>query len=295
MDTYSFMISQAATIESKVYETRYPSILYPVLAPTISEGNPRATSVVRFVRDRTGKAKRIANYAEDWPNVATSYATRVVKTDGVGASYQITAQDAANAMAGGFDLAADQAVDARRTVEEELDRLFRVGDSRIGWDKHYDTTINHTVATAAFTAANDEAKILAVITDVNKAIAEVFSRTKRAFLPDTLCLPPKAYVALAGLPYRDHTVLNWLRTGTELTGRTGQPLMIYAYDSNDSDALLYARDPDVLKFHLPMPATVRGPDIKRYGTCMEYGVEARTGGLEWRIKDAAQRITGVAA
>ena len=133
-----------------------------------------------------------------------------------------------------------------------------------------------------------------ITTDVSAAITAVYNRTNQIFLPDTLAIPTKAFAALASKQVANTTMTaaEWVRQNNVYTATTGTPLNIVAVHTLTTGGLVYQRDPDVLRFYLPMPATVRGPQLERAGMSMTYYVMARTGGLEWRIPGAAQTHHG---
>ena len=300
-DIRAFMVSQAANIEAAVYEAQFENIQYPRLVPVVSEGNPWALAVERRTIEKgTGEAKRLSHLGDDWPNVDSRYGRLSVNVASFGAAYEVAEDDAAVAMMGGFDLSADKARLARRIVEEKLDELAREGDSTFGADKFYDTSIASTAAGGVWDAQITADKQMAIADDVNDAITKVWSDSKEVFIPDTLVLPRTEFGRIAGVqvPNTTMTLAAWIRVNNVYTAETGQPLNIVGSSllgENTKDALLYRRDADVVRFHLPMPINVRGPEMCNYGLTMKYGVLARSAGVEWRLKIAAHRITGIKA
>jgi len=85
-------------------------------------------------------------------------------------------------------------------------------------------------------------------------------------------------------------VLEYLRKNNVYTAETGQaldiqPLRELATASQDGGGrmVVYRRDPEVLRFHLPMPRRVLQP---RSIMGFETGIIARTGGTEVRLTAA---------
>ena len=135
---------------------------------------------------------------------------------------------------------------------------------------------------------------------MNNAITKVWEDSKAVFVPDTLVLPRSEFGRIAGVqvPNTTMTLAAWIRVNNVYTAETGQPLNIVGSSligENTKDALLYRRDADVVRFHLPMPINIHGPQMANYGLTMQYGVMARSAGVEWRLKIAAHRITGIKA
>ncbi len=88
------------------------------------------------------------------------------------------------------------------------------------------------------------------------------------------------------------SILDYLRKNNVYTAETGQPLDIQplrelATASQDGGGrmVVYRRDPEVLRFHLPMPRRVLQPRQKSI-MAFEQGVIARTGGTEVRLPGA---------
>jgi hypothetical protein len=89
------------------------------------------------------------------------------------------------------------------------------------------------------------------------------------------------------------TVLEYLRKNNIYTAETGQaldiqPLRELAAASQDGGGrvVVYQRDPEVLRFHLPMPRRVLQPP-QRSIMGFETGIIARTGGTEIRLSKIA--------
>ena len=300
MDLKAFMVSQAANIEAQVYEKKYASIQYPALAPVVTEGNQWALSVERRTMDGAGKAADLGSLADDWPNVDVQYQRLTQEVHASGASYTIAEDEAAVANMGGFNISADKATTARRIVEERLDSIFRTGDSTRKWDAFARPPgATSTPAKGTGNAArwdNTGKTFTDFMGDVNDAISGVYNETKQIHLPNTLALPTLAFTALTARQVENTTMtwVEWARKNNAYTAATGNLLDIVAVHTLTTTGMVYEKDPDVLRFHLPMPATVHGPEIKNYGLTMSYGILARTGGLEWRIPKAARLITNIA-
>ena len=297
-DLRAFMVSEAANFEAAVYETEYEAIQYTRLVPVVTEGNQWALSVERRTMDTTGEAKRLSHLAEDWPDTDSLYSrlTHLVST--YGSSYTVAEDEAAIAMMGGFNLSTDKARAARRVVEKELDKLFRDGDNKADrGEPFYLSSLGATAVGQAFTAVTTDAHVRTVMTMVNAGIAAVYNGTKAIHTPDTLAISYDRFAALAAaqVPNTTMTLLEWLRMNNAYTAQTGQQLTIIGTGAikTATTGLLYKRHPDVLRYHLPMPINVRGPQMANFGLTMKYGVLCRTGGLEWRIPSAAHRLTGI--
>ena len=300
-DLRAFMVSQAATIEAAVYEAKYASIQYPMLAAVSTEGAEWAPSIERRISDGAGTAAEIGQLSQDWPSVDVHYTRAMSEVHAFGTSYSVTEEEAWTAQQGGFMISADKARTARRIVEERLDNVFFTGGDNATvrkWDQFASPTgAGSTAVTNKWGASGTTTTQMAKA--VNDAISAVYVATKQIHLPNTLALPTAAFTAMASLqvPNTTMTAAEWIRRNNSYTAATGNDLRILAVHQLDTgkNALVYENDADVVRFHLPMPATVKGPQLSTFGMTMTYGIMARTGGLEWRIPTAAHRLTGIIA
>ncbi|MDI1261744.1 MAG: DUF2184 domain-containing protein, partial [bacterium] len=136
--------------------------------------------------------------------------------------------------------------------------------------------------------------------DINLAIESIYTTTKGTELANTLLLPSGVMGTLGKrMPDTNETVLTFLQRTNRYTARTGQPLLISemfelntADPGGDGRAILYARSPDVLRFHLPMPHRFLTPFQKSSMTWEVAGV-MRTGGTEVRLPKAMLYMDGI--
>jgi hypothetical protein len=136
-----------------------------------------------------------------------------------------------------------------------------------------------------------------MLRDVNDLISSVRTNTSEVEWVDTLRLPPAAfrYIATKRLGAGDGyiTALEYLRKNNVYTAETNQPLDIQplrelakASQNGGGRMVVYRKDEEVLRFHLPMPRRALQPRQKSI-MGFETGLIARTGGTEWRTPGAA--------
>jgi hypothetical protein len=285
-----FVISQTAHIESQVNETVYPDIQYPSLIPVDTSANPYSKTVEYYSSDKFGAADWINGNSGDMPLAGTELAKHQTSVYTAGIGYGFGWEEIEQAAMLGQNLAATDAMAARRAYEEMVDRVALTGDT----SKGFKGLINSSDVTAdsALTGAWDGGSTTEdqVLADINEAILDVASTTQYASIADTLLLPFNKLNTLATTRLGDtqSTILQFLRENNTYTAMTGLPLTIRgvrgletAGDSSSARMVAYRRDPQVLKLHIPMPHRFLAPFAKTALYTEVPGV-FRLGGLDIR-------------
>ena len=263
MDTQAalnFVVSQRSHIESEVLRKPYPAIKYSRMIPVDTSANPFALSVTHFSQDSTGRAKFINGKGDDIPlvNITGSKFEQTVNMAGVGYSFSLEEIGAAQMM--GTNLSSDGADAARLAYEQFVDEVAFVGDAAIGVEGFYNMTGITTAAAGATFAASTPDVVLGII---NTALTAIETGSLGVEVADTIVLPLKA---AGGMERRlgdgsDTTILDFIQRANRYTRQTGQPLTVefdYRLDALNK-MVVYRRDPQVLKMHMPMPLRFIAP------------------------------------
>lgn len=288
-----FVVSQRTHIEAEVLRKPYPAIRYAEMIPIDTSANPFAASVTHFSQDSVGKAKFVNGKGDDIPlvNLTRQKFEQGVNMAGIGYSFSLEEIGAAQQL--GQNLSGDGAEAARMAYEQLVDEVAFVGDTSLGIEGLYNMTgITSAAAGATFAASTPQA-ILAII---NNALTGIFSSTLGIEMADTIVLPLAEYGRIATTqlaPESDVTVLDFVRRANVYTNQTGQPLTIVGDRRLTTTMVVYRRDPQVLKMHMPMPLQFIAPqavnlEIKVLGMFRFAPVNIRRPG-------AVRYITGVAA
>jgi hypothetical protein len=299
-----FLVSQTSYIEAQVIETVYPDIQYPNLIPVDTSANEWASSVTYFSSDKTGKAGWFHHYAKDIHVADVERAMHEVTIEMADIGYRFTLEEIGKAMLlPGTNLSADRAAAARRAYEEFVDNVALRGDA----SKNMSGLINYpgiTTVDAAEVAGDtdwsdkDADEILA---DVNAALTGVYTGSLTTELANTILLPVAMVTLIATKRVGDTTmtVLTFLQLNNVYTFQTGQPLTIRAVRGLETAGaggtgrmVVYRRDPQVLKMHIPMPH--RFLPVWQTGPLV-FDVPGifRLGGLEIRRPAAVRYIDGI--
>lgn len=301
----SFLVEQASYIEPQVYEIQYPDIQYPRLVPVDTSASEWAKTVTFFSSDKVGQAQWFHHEANDVPRADVTREKFEHQIEMAAIGYGYTLEELGQAMLiPGTNLSIERASAARRAYEEFLDRLVVSGDASKGWNGLSNSSLI-TPVTAANGAGGsplwsqktpDE-----ILKDVNDALTGVFSDSLTVELADTVLLDVTRYnlIATKRLTDTSMTILQFLQANNVYTAQTGQPLMIGilrqlddAGSGNTSRMVVYRRDPQVLKLHLPMPH--RFLPVWQAGP-IRFDVPGifRTGGLEIRRPGAFRYVDGI--
>lgn len=299
-----FVVEQGRNLESRIYQKRYPTLNYAAHIPVLTEGADWAIGTMFVKVDVTGQAKILSGAANDMP---FNQATRELGTHDyfmVGSGWEWNLEEVNQAALYGINLNDSKAFGASQSVEQLLYDIAMSGTT----EKNItglinDATVSRTDAAAVgdenggtnetFWANKTADQILA---DVNTILGNIRTDTNEIEWADTIRLPPTAfrYIATVRLGAGDGmiTVLEYLRKNNIYTAETQQALDIGTIReletaSNDGGGrmIAYRKDPDVVRFHLPMPRRqlpVRDKSLMGFET----GLIARTGGVEIRLPGA---------
>lgn len=295
-----FVLAQGRNIETRVYQRRYPSFNYAAHVPVVTEGQPWAIGTTFFTVDTAGEAKFLSGAGTDMP---FNQATRDQASHDfamIGSGWEWNLEEINQAALYGVNLNDTKAMSAADKVERLLNSIAMVGSTEKNWQGFLNNSaVSRADAAATGTGSSTfwSAKTVdQILDDVNGLLSGIRTNTEEVEWADTLRLPPNAFrlAATKRLGAGDGfiTVLEYLRRNNIYTAETGQPLDIMpirearnASQDGGGRAVAYRKDPEVLRFHLPMPRRVLAPRQKSI-MGFETGIIARTGGTEIRLPGA---------
>jgi hypothetical protein len=305
----SFLVSQISHIEPTVYKVQYPDIQYPALIPVDTSAPEWAKSVTYYSTDKVGAANWFHHSATDLPlaDIERSKFETGIEMAGIG--YRYTLEELGQAMmVPGLNLTTERADAARRAYEEFVDDVALRGNTTKGWTGLINdpavTVVNAaadgTAGSAAWTAKTGDQ----ITRDINDALSGIYSGTKTVEMADTLLLPvtEMSLLATKRLDTNGSTmnVLDWLRKNNVYSQITNQPLTIRAVRGLENAAeggdagrmVVYRKDPQVLKMHIPMPHRFL-PVWQRGPITFDIPGIFRLGGLEIRRPGAVRYVDGI--
>ena len=272
-----FVESQAASVESRVRMILHGSIQYPDLVGVSREADPFADTITYYSYDGTGDMIFLSNRGNDYPFVQITQAQHNVNIEHLGLAYDWSDREIGRARQTGVSLPDRKTRIAFRIWEEKKDDLFINGDSDKGWDGFINiANVASPNASATFAASTG----IEIANIVNEALGDVWDGTNQVRYADTLVLPPEQMNVLATKPIGDNAnrnTLAYIKENNIYTQMTGNPLMIRtlrqlkgAGGTNSDRMVVYSRDMDVVRFHVPRELQFTEPQ-RRADTYVMYG------------------------
>lgn len=300
-----FITPQFYNIERTVYQRKYPSFDYAALIPVVTEGSEWARGTLFYSSDHVGTAKWLSGRSNDMPYADISRDQHLHKFELGGIGYEWSLEEVQVAALEGRNLSDEKAVAARRIAEQKLWTVAIHGDG----EKKWTGLINDPNVPAANAAADGDGGSTLwadktpdqILRDVNAALIGIITTTLETEMADTLLLPTARYLYISTVRLGDTnmTILQFLRENNVYTAETGRPLTIRGLRSlstagagNSARMIAYRRDPEVLRFHLPMPHRFLPPFQKSSMTWEVAGI-MRTGGTEIRLPKAISYVDGI--
>jgi hypothetical protein len=241
--------------------------IYPKLVPVVTEGNEWAKSVTFFSMDKTGQADWFHHLASDIRIADVMRNKYEVGLEMAGIGYRYSLEELGQAMMiPNLNLTVERADAARRAAEEFLNQVALYGDTVKGWTGLLnDTNVSQGYAIADGTGSSrlwstktgDQ-----MVRDVNSVLTSVYTVSLTIETANTVLMDPAHFTQMANtrLPNTTMNALEWLRQYNAYTALTQQPLTIMAARGLETAGLggtsrlmAYRRDPQIVKFHLPMP------------------------------------------
>lgn len=304
----SFVLSQASTVRQKVYEIKYPDIIYPTIVPIATDIAPWSKSVTYYSSDKTGKAAWLNGRGRDFPTVEVSQAKfeQEIHMAGIGYDWSLEEVQQAMTLPAPFNsLPTRKASAARRAYEEMMEGVAMVGDTA----KNFTGILNNAGVTAA-NVANGAATTpqwttktpQEILIDINASLTGIYTGTSTVEMADTLLLPSAQFLYISVTPVSSNypmTILEWVKQNNAYTAKTGRPLDIRevrqlstAGASSTARMVAYRKSPDVLELYLPIPLTFTAP-FQVSPMFWEVGGYFRTGGVDVKLPKAMRYSDGI--
>lgn len=303
---YNFVVNQQTMIEQTIVKMQYPDVQYPDLIPVDGGGNEWVKSITYYSQDMMGRADWFHHAALDVPlaELSREKFERGIEMAAIG--YRWTVEEvASSAGTPGLNLTGDKAIACRRASEEMIDDVALRGAPA----KNMQGLINNSLVSATTAPADGTGSSTTwasktndqIIRDLNNALMGIATGTNWMYYADTVLLPPAVLVGMAGRMFNNQpiTILDWIKKYNVLTVQTGRPITIAGVRGLEvagvggiSRMVAYRRDPQVLKFWIPMrhkflPVWQRGPLV------FDVPGIFRIGGLEIRMPAAMRYLDGV--
>jgi hypothetical protein len=304
---FPFVLGQGRNIETTIYTRRYPTFNYAATVPVVTEGNEWGIGTTFFTVDTAGEAKFISGAANDMPFNSATHDQASHDFAMIGSGWEWNLEEVNQASIYGYNLENTKALSAADKIERLLNSIAMIGTTEKGWTGFANnggvvvTTAPADGAGGLRTAASKT--VDQILRDLNSVLSSIRTTTSEVEWADTLRIPPALFRYLSTLRMGAGdgfiTLLEYFRRNNIYTAETGQALDIAplrelatAGAGGVSRTVAYRKDPEVLRFHLPMPRKVLTPRQKSI-MAFETGIIARTGGTEVRLPGAMAYLDGL--
>ena len=312
-----FLLGQLTYVEQEVLRQPYPEIKYPSVLTVDTSAPDYVESIAFKVLDYKGEPAPIGDVSHDFPlaEIATKVGGVDVVQAGLGYTYTQIEVGKAQQMAstvgfgGAINYLAEKPIATRTLTEQWLDRVAFVGDARWpslatgGLLKYPGVPVvatgtllggaNKTIA--AILAAGGETAANEILTLLNNAILRVYgTQTNSIFRPTHILLPLIEYGLLTTfrIPNTSETLVSYLERVLKITV---EPILLAATAGagGGNRMMIYTKNAQFAKFHLPMPFMLNAPIPSHGGLRFEAAGVVRTAGTELRVPMSHLYVDGI--
>lgn len=312
-----FLIGQLTYVEQEVLRQPYPEIKYPTILAVDTSAPDYVESIAFKVLDYKGEPAPIGDTSHDFPlaEIASKVGGVDVVQAGLGYAYsqievgKAMEMEKAQGFGGAINYLAEKPIATRDLTEQWLDRVAFVGDPRWpslangGLLKYPGVPVvatgtllggpNKTIA--AILAAGGETAANEILQLLNNAILRVYAtQTNSIFRPTHILLPLTEYGLLTTfrIPNTSETLVSYLERVLKIKI---EPLLqaATAGAGGGNRMMIYTKNAQFAKFHLPMPFTLNTPIPSHGGLKFEAAGVVRTAGTELRVPMSHLYVDGI--
>lgn len=305
-DGMAFFISQLTALESRWYETKYPSVDFSELVSINTETPEWADSVAWRMYDGVTMGKFIGASADDLPRIAATAKLFDAPIGYAGNEFEYSLDELRKSAFLGLPLDSSLARLARRGAEEHTQRVVYFGDADRGMTGLFNNP-NVPTANSTLNWFDPATTALQILADVNVLLTTVYNNTKGVSVADTLVISANRWTLLttmiASTLNPQYTAFDLIRDKNVYTARTGRPLKIVprfqltqeelqtnipGYTAGDI-LMAYENTPENLETHIPMFWRPVAPQPR--GLKIVVPAEYKASGVQWRYPmSAAYRV-----
>ena len=274
---------QLEFIKTRTFDIVYPEMKARQFIPVNNDVDTGAETITYRQWDMIGMAQIIANYGDDLPLIDALVEEFEQKVQGLGAAYEWSIQDLRRSAMAGANLDQRRARAARRSIEQQIENIAALGNTKaglVGMAKNPNVPIVAPVVGSwtAVTPGED------MISDLMALSSSIVTTNKETFMPDTLILDIGRYNLLATTRVSttgdtNTTALEgFLRSNPWVTTvATWNKLALANATDNGNRAVCYKRDAEVLTLEIPQEFEQFPPQTKNLSFLVP--VHARIGGV----------------
>lgn len=282
-----FYISQLTNLEAKIYETKFPEIVFSQLVPVNTSDPEWIDNVAYMSFNAVTMGKFIAANGRDLPQSDIDMNISYIPVGYAGNSYGYSLEELRKAAALRMPLDVAKARQSYRGALIHMQKVAFFGDANrnmYGLFNHPNvpldnSTINWNTATGA-----------EMVAALNSLLIKVWNQSLNTSVPNVLLLPNSIWSIISNKRMdtgTDTTVLEFFRRNNNSTGVTGQPLeirpVLQLNDAGTAGAprmMAYEKNEDNLTMRNPIPWRALPPQATALR--LEVPCEYKISGVEFR-------------
>lgn len=311
-----FLTGQLTYVEQEVLRQPYPEIRYPRILNVDTSAPDWIESIAFKTLDFRGRPQVLGDKSNDFPlaEIASAIGGVDVHTFSLGYSYTLAEIGKAmelerNSMGGSINYLAEKPAGVRMLTEQWLDKTAFAGDPSVpslatGGLINYPgvpvvatgTLLGGANQTIAQIIAGTDPNVVsqALLNLFNNAIMRVYvTQTNTTFRPTHILLPAVQYGQLMSyrIPNTSETLVSYLERVLNITFEPILQLAGAGAGATDR-MVVYTKNDQFAKFHMPMPFTMQAPATANNLTWQAAGL-VRIAGTELRIPASHLYVDGV--
>lgn len=283
----AFYISQLTNLESQVYETLYPDIIFPELVP-VNTSDPEWIDQVSYLSfNGVTMGKFIAANGRDLPQSDIDVNISNIPVNYAGISFGYSLEELRKAAAMRIPLDAAKARVTYRGAMQHSQQVAFFGDAErkmYGLFNHPNVPLDNSTVDWNTATGNE------MVAALNGLLTKVWQQSATRHVANTILLPTTIWSIISSKRMdtgTDTTVLEFFRRNNNYTGVTGQPLDIRAVlwlDDAGTDGaprmMAYEKNVDNLTMRNPIPWRALPPQATALR--LEVPCEYKISGTEFR-------------
>ncbi|MEX3859644.1 DUF2184 domain-containing protein [Paraburkholderia sp. BR10923] len=298
-EALAFLVSQLAYIETEVYERLREPLDYERLVPISNEPPDWATSIDYKMKDFAGRGRRHSLKGRDLPRVDVFYAMESVPVVGGALAYAFTFEELRISGRLNIPLDTDRADACMDAYQRHMNVVGLYGEYEL-------TGVFNNPYVPIMPAINGDWLNPAttpdqILMDVNRAITQVWTQTKRNSIVDTIVIPGPQFGHIASTPRSpnsDTTILSFLQDNNLSTVEhnidvdfVGGPDLDEAGSGDTARMIVYERNQRNLVMYIPMPIIFHAPQV--FGLETQIPAEYKYAGVHWKYPKSALYVDGL--
>lgn len=298
-DGLAFFISQLSSVEAKIYEAKYRSIVYKEFVP-IDTSQPDWVDTVTYISyDAVTVGKFIGANAKDLPQSDINASKSTIPVFYGGNSYGYSLDELRKSQQLRIPLDTTKGRTSLRGFEEHAQRVAFSGDADRGITGLFNNA-NVQLANSLFDFSAGTGQ--AAVSYMNAVLLAIWQNSAETHMGNVFVLDSDNWAIISEKRMdsgTDTTVLEYFKKNNLYTARTNQPLTIKSnFELKTAGAggvprmMAYELNDENLVMHMPMPWRSLAP--QPIGLRIEIPAEYKFGGVEFRYPGSAAYHDNVA-